>query len=197
VPRSDQRSGDQEAEKGLLIAAGRGDGAAFEELAALVQGGLYTFILRMIGSPEEAEDLTQEVLLKLFRTAGRFDPRRSVRPWMYRIARNAVIDHVRTRKLAASLDEVIEISGEPASGAPTPAESFMGARDLANVAEALGKLPAKYREVLLLRYMEHFSYKDISAALGKSVAAVESRLHRGKQLLRKLVENRRSFRPPS
>lgn len=164
-----------------------GDLAAFEELFDRYRKQLFTFLLHQAGERGAAEDLFQDVFLKLIRNAEQFDARRSFRAWVYTIARNATTD--RHRKQGVRASEVLENAmvddtntvgldglSRDAAKAADPA-SVAQAKDLRRQVEgALLKLPDNQREVFLLRERAKLDYERIAELTGCGIATAKSRM---------------------
>ncbi|MCC7358028.1 MAG: sigma-70 family RNA polymerase sigma factor [Anaerolineales bacterium] len=148
-----------------------------DDLAVLVtrhHGPLLGFLYRLTGGDRLlAEDLAQEVFLRVLRGIGRYRPERPFKPWLYAVAVNAARDHYkraetrRTEALPPDFD---------APGEPSPLHALTAAETWAQVAAAVQALPAPQREVLLLRYTEDLSLAEIAAVLAIPVGTVKSRL---------------------
>jgi RNA polymerase sigma-70 factor (ECF subfamily) len=175
-----------------LAAAASGDGAAFERLVARHQRRLHGLCLRLLHDPSEAEEMVQEVFLKLYRGAGGFDRRGQLFTLLYRIATNLCLNRLRRRKFvrfvslggsgrATSEDEASPI--DPPDDAPS-AQARLEASNRWRLARgAIERLPASQRVVLLLVRLEGLSYQEAADALGVSLGAVESRLFRAMRRL--------------
>jgi RNA polymerase sigma-70 factor (TIGR02960 family) len=190
----------------LVIAAQRGDAAAFEQLVGQYRRALHAHCYRMLGSLQDAEDALQETLLAAWRGLGGFEGRSSLRTWLYRIATNASLRLAerRSRRMltsdagpawtdVADLGEFREedpawLEPYPSEGDPSdPAARYQEREnvELAFVA-ALQTLPATQRAVLILREVLEFSAAEVAEALDTTVAAVNSALQRA----RKAVDHR-------
>jgi RNA polymerase sigma-70 factor (ECF subfamily) len=152
------------------------------------EADVYTYVLRMTGSREEALDLTQDALLQTFRTWAQLDgeDRGGCLKWCYRIAHNLVVDYLRRKRPQAVDSEELERTAE--ARGPRPEEVYENRVQAAQVREALLGLAPKYREVLLLRYQSGLRYEEIAAALELPLTTVETRIHRAKQRLRERLK---------
>jgi RNA polymerase sigma-70 factor (ECF subfamily) len=138
---------------------------------------LYAFIRRRVSDEQDAEDLLQEVFLRVHtRLAGLRDQER-IAPWLYQVARNSVIDYYRGRREMAPLTERFPQLDEPAE--PDPAAEIA-----AGLEEMVNSLPDPYRETLLLSEIQGKKHKEIAVQLGISLSGVKSRVQRGRELLR-------------
>jgi len=165
------------------IAGGESD--AFRALVARYERTGYNFFLRLTGVPEDAEDLTQELFVAIFRSAGRYRPDAPFKAFFYRIASNLSASHLRRRKLRAapSIDEMLERGYDAASTRheDDPALSLGGREMRRRYEEALADLPRDWRIALELRVTGELTYEEIAGAMGKSVSAVESILVRARE----------------
>lgn len=156
---------------------------AWEDLAR----ALRSYIGRRVSSPEDRDDLVQDVLLRVHRSLDGLQGRALVGPWMYKVALNAVIDHWRGRRRPAPL------SGDDAEAAMARIAVAEDAGDrlqqtLADyVARLVPSLPSPYRETLELTEMQSLTNREAARRLGVSLAAVKSRVLRGRKLLRAAV----------
>jgi len=146
---------------------------------------VYRSIYYKVGDPSVAEDLTAEVFAKAWERIDRFQWRNvPVQHWLLRIARNMVIDHYRSRKrITSPLDEL----GDTPSDDPSPEESVARDIEVASLGLALGHLPDEQRDVLILRFVEGYSHKDVAGVLGKSVEAVRQIQVRALRALHNLI----------
>jgi RNA polymerase sigma-70 factor (ECF subfamily) len=155
----------------LTRAARRGDPNAFEAIVRRYQRRVYGFAFHHLHDADEAQDLAQEIFVRLYRNFDRFDPGRPFEPWFWRLAANAAVNYCRTRPALPS-DRVPAPSPEPALAGSLPLQ------------RALADLDISLRLPLLLHYYLDVSLADVAAALELSLPAVKSRLHRGRRLLR-------------
>ena len=173
-----------------------GDLNALSELIARYHVRLYRYVLRMVGQPAEAEDLFQQTWLKVAEKIGSFDASRNFDAWLFTLARNLVIDHLR-RTHPQSLDEPLANSdrGETladriASKDQAPFDHALAAERRAQIGEAMAALPLSYREVLTLRFEEEMKMEEIAHIIRRPVSTVKSRLRRSLELLRSALEAR-------
>ena len=170
----------------LIEAIGRGDHYAFEKLVKRYQNPVMNFIYRYLGDRCTAEDLTQEVFLRVYQAAPRFNPRARVVSWVFKIAYNLSINEIRRRRRLAEQLATEEIDCEADSGSTARHELEE------EIAIALESLPEKQRAALLLKVNEGLSYLEISETLGVSVASVESLLFRARKTLRKILSKKQA-----
>ena len=169
----------------LLDRARQGDRAALEELLAQQAPVIYRFSLRMCRNVADAEDTLQDTLLSIANHVGKFAGRASLSSWIFALTRSACAR--RRRGLKNRPTENLDDAPPLPSGRPSP-EEHAGQHELtAALTAALDQIPETYREVLLLRDMEGLSASEAAEALGVSVDALKSRLHRARQALREAL----------
>jgi RNA polymerase sigma-70 factor (ECF subfamily) len=184
---------DMDTDAALLEAVRGGDERAFERLVLRYKDRIYNYVLRMVRRREPAEDLTQEVFVRVFLAARTVRRHRSFAAWLYRVANNICVDEHRRRKhekaLVGSLDapvrtETGEVTAEVPDDTRNP-ERLAGKRELGRaVWDAIEELPPKMRSVVLLFDMEGLSYEEIAEAVGCPVGTVKSRLFNARAQLR-------------
>ncbi len=177
----------------LAAGAVAGDEAALAELIRRYLPSIYSYLARMTDN-DTAADLAQEAFVKAWKHLKRFDQRQNFKPWIYAIARNCALDHLRKKRPAAFS------SFENAEGNNPLADSLADAEDLPDelakkaeqkgvLAEALLKIPLLYRSVLILRYDEGLEFEEISKALRRPLETVRSQHRRGIGLLRECLKD--------
>ena len=178
-----------------------GNRHAFEVLINRHQRSVLNFIFRFLGNRADAEDLTQEVFLRVWKAAGTYKPDAKFTTWLYRIATNLCINRqhaIRIRKLfvQSHVQEQIQnskdssIIGESA-GILSPEERLIDSEQSVRLLNALNELPAKQRVAIVLRIYDEMSYQEIAQIMDRSVSSVDSLLIRAKKNLhRKLVEKK-------
>jgi len=181
---------DQEAvrRENLRIATGlkRREAGLLDELITRYQHRLLRYLVYLTGNRELAEDLFQEVWMRVLLRGDQFNGKSRFDTWLFTIARNLVIDYRRKRTLA-SLDELFDGVGdddrpmahEITDGQPTPFDRMATSEDRERVAHALLKIDTLYREVLVLRFHEELSLQEIAAVTRAPLSTVKSRLYRG------------------
>ena len=186
----------------LLRSMMAGDEDAFTMLYRRRQGAVYRFALQMSGSPEIAEDVTQEVFIVLIREAQRYDPNRgSLAAYLYGIARNHVLRKLDEDRLFVPLAVPDEDAGATVHASLVAEGDPLGDLARNEMVEALRNsilaLPAHYREVVVLCDLHEMSYIEASGVIGCAVGTVRSRLHRARALLiEKLRSNKKAPAPP-
>lgn len=168
----------------------RGDPAAFEEIFTCYQSMVFNLSLRLSGSREEAADLSQEIFLRIYRHVGRFKGRSSLKTWIYRVAVNCCRSRLSKKKLptvplADEANNLMREIRDPRSG---PERRAIVQDETRQLAEALAVLPSPFREAVVLRDIEELSYEEISVVLGVRLGTVRSRIARGRDRLRGMLE---------
>lgn len=156
----------------LMLAYGGGDAGAFETLYARHRGGLFRFVLRAIKDRGVAEELFQEIWVRVIESRGRYAPKARFTTWLYTIAHNLMVDHWRRKGLS-----VVALDGEDvASEGANPARQAEGREALARLLQAIEALPAAQREVFLLHQEGGLSVAEIAMVTGADEEAAKSRL---------------------
>jgi len=177
----------------LMAWTAAGDRLAFDALAARHLERAHRTALRMLGDPSEAEDVTQDAMLRIWQSAASWDPRRSrFTTWLYRIVVNAAIDAMRRPRPLR-----LEAAGDPPDPSPPPPAQLERDEVARAVASALAALPARQRAALTLTYYEGLSGQEAADVLSVSVRALEGLLRRGRRFLRDRLERSTSGREES
>lgn len=184
-------------EAALLARLRAGEDDAFDELVRLAGGRMLAVARRMMRTEEDAQDAVQDAFLSAFRSLDRFDGRSMLTTWLHRITVNACLMRLRSqrrrpeRAIEDLLPRFVEDGHQAEPSRPWRAVTDPGA----NVAETrelvrakILDLPEQYRVVLVLRDLEELSTEDTAEALGMTVNAVKTRLHRARQALRALLD---------
>jgi len=175
-----------DADFALIEAIAKGDHCAFEELIKRYQNPVLNFITKYLGDRCMAEDLTQEVFLRVYQAAPRFNPRARVVSWIFKIAYNLSINEIRRRSRLAKHAASIKLAAKEMESEGS-AEFAVRYELEEEIAIGLKSLPENQRAALLLKVNEGLSYLEISEALEVSVASVESLLFRARKNLKKLL----------
>ncbi|MGO8671599.1 MAG: sigma-70 family RNA polymerase sigma factor [Capsulimonadaceae bacterium] len=174
----------------------RNDTAAFDEVVGRYKNKVYSYILRMVGSTSDAEDLTQEVFIRMYTSLGSFRSQASLNTWLFRIAGNLCIDHYRRGKknqnIAYSLDDPIDQDEssqvrEVPDTTYDPQRVFEQGEMSAQIEKSLTKLPEKLRSVVILHDIEGLQYDEIAQVVGCPLGTVKSRLFNARVQLRDLL----------
>jgi RNA polymerase sigma-70 factor (ECF subfamily) len=182
------RRGEKDSEQRLIERAQRGDGTAFTRLVELHQDQVYRLACRMVGE-QDASDIAQQAFLRAWQALPSFRRDSAFGTWVYRIAANLSLDHLRKvgRFRALPLDENDALDEGLENG---PAEQAERREESEAVQWALDQLPSEYRLVLALRISEGLSYDEIALQTGLSPKTVGTRLFRAREKLRRLVTER-------
>ena len=171
-----------ESDYELIKAVGAGDVVAFEMLIERYRDPVLNFIFKYTGDKFGAEDIAQEVFLRIYQSASEFEPRGKVSTWIFKIAYNLSVNEVLRRRRFTAIAGFDEHEAEP----QTPNDTAL--KDLAQEAmNTIRRLPEKQRAALLLRVNDDLSYAEISNVLSTSISGVESLLFRARENLRKLL----------
>ncbi len=186
-----------ESESALLVRAATGDLDAFGVIYRRYQQVVYRFARAMTGSPDAAEDVTQEVFIVLLTEAGRYDPARAgLSTYLYGIVRN--LSRARLRRDSRRLSVEHLVLGVRDVDADDPSILFEHDELVASMRRALVRLPSRYRELIVLCDLHGLSYQEAALVVRSSVGAVRSRLHRGRQLLKlRLTTRSRAVAQPA
>jgi len=171
-------------EYALIRAIAEGDHQAFERLVKRYQNPLCNFVYRYVGDRGTAEDITQEVFMRVYRSASRFFPKARVSSWLFKIALNLSLNELKRRQ-RQRLDEMVvhdEQGYRSADAASLPATPGHASEE--EIMATLDKLSGKQRAALLLRVNEGLSYREIGETLGLSVQSVEALIFRARRQLR-------------
>jgi RNA polymerase sigma-70 factor (ECF subfamily) len=172
--------------------AQQGDAEAFERIYRLHNRRVYALCLRMVGNTAEAEDLTQDAFMQLFRKIGTFRGESAFSTWLHRLAVNVVLMRLRKKTLAeTSLDEVTdpdEDVGGPRKDIGGPDLRLSGSVDRVNLERAVGQLPPGYRSVFVLHDVQGYEHNEIAAIMNCSIGNSKSQLHKARMRLRELLQ---------
>ena len=174
----------------------RGDINALSELIARYQNRLYRYLLRIVRQPAEAEDLFQQTWLRVVEKIGAFDASRNFDAWLFTMARNLAIDHLR-RIRPGSLDEPLADNphGETVADRipgkdQSPLDHALESERRTAISDAMAELPLTHREVLTLRFEEEMKLEDIAQVTAVPLSTVKSRLRRSLEQLRHTLDAR-------
>ncbi|MGQ9733109.1 MAG: sigma-70 family RNA polymerase sigma factor [Candidatus Zipacnadales bacterium] len=181
----------------LIERARAGDCEAFEQLVEPHIGRIYNYIARMVGNPADAEDLTQEAILRAHRAIGAFRGGATFQTWLYRIATNIAVDALRRRgrqdAKVSSLDDPVRLEEnllerEVAATQRDPHQLVETAELCAEVNRAINQLSPKLRAVIVLFDLQGLSYKEIAKTLRLPLGTIKSRLFNARARLRDLLQ---------
>lgn len=159
----------------------KGNQEAFSELVVRYKNLVYSVILRMVNDHEEANDLAQEVFIKVYKNLDKYSPEYKFSTWIMRITTNLVIDYRRKRKQETiSIDDM---DYEPASG-DTPENSYIQKEQKNIVNSAIKSLPDMYKIPIILYHQQGLSYQEIGDIIGEPLSKVKNRIFRGRKMLK-------------
>ena len=189
-PRRQENGELPEAE--AIRLAQQGDAAAFERLYQLHNRRVYSLCLRMVSNTAEAEDLTQEAFLQLFRKIATFRGESAFSTWLHRLAVNVVLMKLRRKSgTETSLEQVTEPdeeSGSPRRDFGGPDIRLSGSIDRVNLQRAVEQLPPGYKAVFVLHDVQGYEHNEIADIMGCSVGNSKSQLHKARTRLRELLQ---------
>jgi RNA polymerase sigma factor (sigma-70 family) len=162
----------------------------WEDIVRLHSARVYRLAYRLTGNPHDAEDLTQEVFVRVFRSLSSYTPG-TFEGWLHRITTNLFLDGARRKQRIRFEGLADEMAQRLPGSEPTPAQAFDDSHLDDDVQAALRALPPEYRAAVVLCDIEGFSYEEIAATLGVKLGTVRSRIHRGRAQLRSALEHRR------
>ncbi len=170
----------------------KGDEKSLEVLIHRYLKPIYSFVYRYVGNKHEAEDITQEAFIKVWKNLKKFDQSRSFKTWIFSIAKNTAIDFLKKKKTVpfsefeneerknTLIETLTDLS-------PLPQE-ILEKKDISQtLARAMEKLSPKYRMVLFLRYNDHFTFREIAESLGEPIDTVKSQHRRALIILKRLL----------
>jgi RNA polymerase sigma factor (sigma-70 family) len=176
----------------------KNDEKAFAKLMQRYKRPVYHMILKMVRNVDDAEDLTIESFAKAFRSLHRFKKDFTFSTWLFRIATNNTIDHIRKKKLnTLSIDNRFTddngdgISIEVEDENLNPQEETIKEQKAELIQVFVDKLPPKYQKLVRLRYFQELSYEEIAVELEAPLGTVKAQLHRARELMFEMVKNKR------
>jgi RNA polymerase sigma factor (sigma-70 family) len=187
---------DRRADLKLIRRCKRGDEDAFAQILARYRGPIYNLCYRMTRNPEDSRDLGQEIFIKVFSLLDRYDEEYAFSSWLFRIATNHCIDHLRRNRLRfLSLERdggFDDEEGEmqiPDTG-PTPEVKLQRREAVERLEEVIAELPPHYRVITLLRHDQELSYEEIAEVLDLPLGTVKARIHRARNMIQAILRAR-------
>lgn len=182
----------------LVQKASEGDQKAYSELLKRYYDAIYFMMYKMVRNQDDADDLTMEAFGKAFKSLHHYTPDYAFSTWLFRIATNNCIDHMRRQKIKPlSIDNTFEneeggeINMDLKSGYLDPEEKFIKAQKIKVLHEVVDKLKPRYKKLIELRYFKEWSYEEISAHLNIPIGTVKGQLYRAKEILLQVLKNSR------
>jgi RNA polymerase sigma-70 factor (ECF subfamily) len=182
----------------LVIAARSGDQKAFAQLMKRYKDAIYFMLLKMVNNKTDAEDLAIEAFGKAFSNIHQYEPQFAFSTWLFRIASNNAIDHMRKKKaVTVPLEPIvgndksigIEYNYNIRTDSDTPEESFIKEQNAKLLRKAVSSLKPRYRTLLELRYFKEYSYAEIAEELDLPLGTVKVQLFRSREMLFDLLKN--------
>jgi RNA polymerase sigma-70 factor (ECF subfamily) len=175
----------------------QGDQKAWNLIVSRHWRRVFNLAYKFVGRHDEAEDLTQDIFLKIFRSLGTFDRRANFQTWLISVSRNLCIDHYRSvRKEREMVDRGIDTAGlAPTSAEPGPLAALEQRDRVVLLRRALAGLPESLRTAVLLRDIHELSYQEIADRLGLPEGTVKSRINRGRTELARQIRRLRGDPP--
>jgi RNA polymerase sigma-70 factor (ECF subfamily) len=185
-----KKKGDQLSEAEAIQRAKLGDAQAFEVLYHLHKRRVYSLCLRMTSNTAEAEDLTQEAFLQLFRKIATFRGESAFSTWLHRMAVNVVLMQLRKKSLpVVPLEETLETEEESPKKEPGAEDPVLaGSVDRLELKKAVENLPPGYRTIFVLHDVEGYEHNEIAEMVGCSIGNSKSQLHKARLKLRELLK---------
>lgn len=168
----------------LVQQAIKGNEAAFAELLSRYKNLVYSVVLRMINDTEQANDLAQEVFIKMYKNLDKYQPEYKFSTWLIRITTNHVIDFRRKKKQETiSIDDMVtELPSHD-----TPETSFLKKEGSKTIVNALESLPQMYKIPIVLYHQQGLSYQEIADILGEPLSKIKNRIFRGRKMLKEFL----------
>ncbi|MFQ5963388.1 MAG: RNA polymerase sigma factor [Candidatus Scalinduaceae bacterium] len=179
----------------LMLEFQEGHKASFEKLMDKYYKRVMNLIYRFVGNKEVAEDLTQDVFVKVYKNARLYKPKAKFQTWLYQIAKNTCLNELRKKRSVVSFEETFEVKGNPVKHELTdadnqnPYQTIDQKETVAAVKDAIASLPENQRMAVNLRRYEQLSYDDIAQTMNCSIAAVKSLLSRAKLNLKEKLKD--------
>lgn len=171
----------QETEIDLMHKIAKGDAKSFQSLLTLYERPVFSYVWRLTTDIPSAEDITQEVFLKVWKNASSWKPNFQLKTWLYKIAYTTFIDKVRTEKTTTELSENL------VDNTPTVEQNIIINEQEKHVENAVKSLPEQQRQALILCYYQGLKAKEIAEIMNMKTNAVEVMIHRAKQTLKDML----------
>ena len=172
----------------LVQMAVDGDELAFEEILERYKNLVYSVVFRMVADSEDANDIAQEVFIKVYKNLDRYSPEFKFSTWVIRIATNTVIDFRRRKKQEfVSIDEM----ETELPDIVTPENKYVEKETKSELMNAINSMPDMYKTPIVLYHLEGLSYQEISSILGVSMSKIKNRIFRGRKILKDEIIKRK------
>lgn len=182
--KEDARAYTELSDEELVKLVQEGEDDAYSHVVERYQRKIYAYIMRLTNHRDEAHDIAQDVFLKAYKNLHRFDTDRKFSSWVYRIAHNESVNWLKkhTRVKIESI-EVREENGRQVVSSANVEQEYIQKEDSEKIKYSIRKLPARYREVMEMRYLKQLSYEEISSELEKPINTVGTLISRAKKKL--------------
>ena len=178
----------------LIVSAVEGRSDGFEELVRRYQRPITSYVFRMLGDYDSALDVTQEVFIKVYNSLAKYSPEYKFSTWLYRIAHNAAVDHMRRNSIVPQSLEVENSDGsyeiQIESRLASPEQERERSEWRTEIDSVVKCLPAAYRDLIILRHSRDLSYDEIAEVTGLPLGTVKNRLFRAREMMRTLFIER-------
>jgi len=178
----------------LIVDAVNGRVDGFEELVRRYQRPITGYVFRMLGNYESSLDVTQEVFIKVYNSLNKYSPEYKFSTWLYRIAHNAAIDHMRRNQVSPQSLEAQNADGsyqiQIESRRPSPEQDHERKEWRHEIDSVVRCLPPAYRDLILLRHSRDLSYDEIADVTGLPLGTVKNRLFRAREMMREMFIER-------
>jgi len=191
-PAAEPADGASSEEAKIVERVKAGESEAFSLLVDRYQNRIFNFVKMMVKSREEAEDLTQEALIKAYNSIGKLQSTSSFKSWLFRIANNTVLDSIRRRRI--EIADVEESLKETYVDSATPESGILAEKRTEAVKWALGRLKEEQMRILVLCDLEGLSYREIADALNVPFGTVQSRIFYARRKLKELLDETKMFK---
>lgn len=182
------------SDKELILDSIHGSEIGFEELVRRYQKPITGYIFRILGDYESSLDVSQEVFIKVYNSLTRYSPEYKFSTWLYRIAHNAAIDHLRRNSINHQSIETENADGtyqiQIESDSPSPEQIRQIAEWRTEITEVVKRLPDAYRQLILLRHSLDLSYDEIAGVTRLPLGTVKNRLFRAREMMRDIMTER-------
>ncbi len=181
----------------LVVKAREGDQKAYADLMHRYKDSIYFMALKMVNNKEDAMDLTVETFAKAFEKLDKYQPEFAFSTWLFRVGTNNCIDFIRKKKLATqSINGMVDDDGDERplqikSDSLNPEEVSMKKEQSQTLKVLIDSLPARYRNLIVLRYFDELSYEEIAEQLDLPLGTVKAQLFRARYLLGNIVNTRK------
>ena len=173
----------------------KGDIDAFSEIIEKYEKMVYNLSYRIFNNTSDAEDMTQEAFMKIYKNLNKCQGKQSIKTWVYTITYNTCIDEVRKKKGKNNISLDMDIEGEEnsfslnmPSDEPTPESALIEKEGLLEIEQAINSLNEVNKSLIFLRDIKGFSYNEISEIMGLNIGTVKSRLNRARNMLKNMIK---------